>query len=417
MKSLKYISLLFGGILISQFISAQFSLTGEFRPRTEFSHGYKTLASQNQDVSTITSQRSRINFIFNSEGVKTKLVLQDVRNWGSQPQLVTNEDYASSVHEAWAEVMFSPEFSLKAGRQELVYDDHRIFGNVGWAQQARSHDIAIFKYEKDVKIHFGIAHHENGNLRNNFYDGTDAYKDLQFIWFNKKSDNNSLSLLFLNNGKPLLGEEIQKTKYSQSLGGRFSQKINNMTFSTNIYYQMGKNVKTVFPSATVLDMVKDISALNILLELSFSNGILAGFEHLSGTDYNETSKIKSFTPFYGTNHKFNGFMDYFYVGNHVGSVGLNDVYLKYKYAKDRFGFNADLHYFGAASEIAANADKYLGTELDLSISWAIQPAAKLAAGFSTLFASNSMEMLKGGDRSAGQSWVYIMLSVSPTFIK
>lgn len=406
MKISNYLSLIVAGILISQFANAQFSLTGEFRPRTEISHGYKTLASDNQDASTLTSQRSRLNFIFNSEGVKTKLVLQDVRNWGGQPQLVKNEDYASSVHEAWAEVMFTPEFSLKAGRQELVYDDHRIFGNVGWAQQARSHDVAIFKYEGDVKIHFGIAHHENGTLTDNIYNGPDAYKNMQFIWFNNKWGKNSLSLLALNNGVPKMTGNDQSTIYSQTLGGHFVTSFNPVSLVSNLYYQTGKHVSG-----------KDIRALNVLLEVSVKQGFTLGFEHLSGTAYNETSKIKSFTPFYGTNHKFNGFMDYFYVGNHIGSVGLNDVYLKYKYAKNKFGFNADLHYFGAAAALNANAEKYLGTELDLSISWAVQPTAKLVAGFSTLFASDSMEMLKGGDNTVGQSWGYIMLSVTPSFIK
>ena len=110
-------------------------------------------------------------------------------------------------------------------------------------------------------------------------------------------------------------------------------------------------------------------------------------------------------------------MDYFYVGNHIGSVGLNDVYLKYKYAKNKFGFNAHLHYFAAAAEIADNADSYLGTELDLSISWAVKPMAKIAVGYSTLFAGDSMEILKGGDSSVGQHWTYVMLSVTPAFIK
>lgn len=417
MRIFKFISLIIVGITISQFTSAQFSLSGEFRPRTEISHGYKTPASENQNTSTATTQRSRLNFMFNNEMVKTKLVLQDVRLWGGQPQLVNNEDFAVSIHEAWAEVFFAPSFSLQAGRQELSYDDQRIFGNVGWTQQARSHDLALFKYEKKVKIHIGIAHHENGNLRNNIYDGPDAYKDLQFIWFNKKSKNNSLSLLFLNNGKPLMGEEIQRTKYSQTIGGRFSQKIDFVTLSTNFYYQMGKNVKTIFSDTTVSNIVQDIGALNFLFEVSTKQGLTLGYEYLSGNPYNETSKIKSFTPFYGTNHKFNGFMDYFYVGNHIGSVGLNDIYLKYAYAKNKLGINSDLHYFAAAADISENAKPYLGTEIDLSASWAIQPAAKLSVGWSMMFASESMEILKGGDHTVGQNWAYIMLSVTPSFIK
>jgi len=81
-------------------VHAQFSLSGEFRPRTEFSRGYKTLAVEDQKMSTATAQRTRLNAIYVTDVLKTKLVLQDVRYWGSQPQLVTNEDYATSVHEA-----------------------------------------------------------------------------------------------------------------------------------------------------------------------------------------------------------------------------------------------------------------------------------------------------------------------------
>jgi hypothetical protein len=404
MKTFKYIILMVLGTCFTQFAKAQFTLSGEFRPRTEISHGYKTLASENQDASTITAQRTRLNFEFANEWIKTGLVLQDVRRWGNQQQLVENEDYAVSMHQAWAEVLFTSEFSLKAGRQELVYDDSRIFGNVGWAHQARSHDIALFKYEKDFKLHFGIAHHENGDLTDGDYDGSDAYKDLQFIWFNNKWEHAELSLLFLNNGIAVTENNEQKTKFSQTFGGRFSYATKPVKLATNLYYQTGKHTSG-----------SDINALNFLIEASTANFTL-GFEHLSGTNYNE-SDYKSFTPFYGTNHKFNGFMDYFYVGNHIGNVGLNDVYLKYKYAKDKFGFNADLHYFGAAAELSADTDKYLGTELDLAASWAAKPMAKISIGLSTLFAGDSMEIIKGGDSSATQVWAYVMLSVTPSFIK
>ena len=127
----------------------QFSLSGEFRPRTEFSHGYKSLASPDQEASLFTAQRTRLNFDYKNDLYKVKLTLQDVRAWGSQKQLVSNEDFATSVHEAWAEVFFTEKISLKAGRQELVYDDHRIFGSVGWANQARSHDVALLKFKLD----------------------------------------------------------------------------------------------------------------------------------------------------------------------------------------------------------------------------------------------------------------------------
>ena len=61
------------------------------------------------------------------------------------------------VHEAWAEIVlansadttvkFKPiqNLSLKIGRQELVYDDVRLLGNLDWLQQGRRFDAAIFK--------------------------------------------------------------------------------------------------------------------------------------------------------------------------------------------------------------------------------------------------------------------------------
>ena len=384
----------------------QFILTGEFRPRTEFSRGYKTLAAEGQKMSVATSQRTRLNALFSTEGLHTSLVLQDVRYWGSQPQLAGNEDFATSVHEAWAEVNLSQNFSFRAGRQELVYDDHRILGNVGWAQQARSHDLILFKYEKDYKLHAGIAHHQNADISNNIYNGPDAYKNMHFGWFNKNWENSGLSLLLLNNGVPVMitpDEEV--SRYSQTLGGRFIYALNEMSMAANLYAQTGEHRSGA-----------DIRAFNFLLEAAMSNGFTAGYEYLSGNSYNKTDKIYAFEPLYGTNHKFNGFMDYFYVGNHINSVGLQDAYLKFNRIINEVKLSADLHYFASAGRINPDAGKYLGTELDLGISWEVRPMANLSAGWSVMLAGKNMELLRTGNHNTGQHWGYIMLTVTPGFI-
>lgn len=407
MKRNTFFTLLAGMFFFLPEVQAQFTLSGEFRPRTEFSRGYKSLAVEDQNLSTATAQRTRLNALYTTDGVKAKLVLQDVRYWGSQPQLVTNEDFATSVHEAWAEIKLADYFFLKAGRQELVYDDSRIFGNVGWAHQARSHDLALFKIEQEFKLHLGIAHHENADITNNFYNGPDAYKDLQFLWFNKTWEKIGLSLLFLNNGVPVfIANNEQENRYSQTFGGRVTHALEDVSLAANLYAQTGEHVSG-----------NDISAYNFLFEASLKNGITAGFEHLSGNSYDKNDKNYAFNPLYGTNHAFNGHMDYFFVGNHLNSVGLNDVYLKYSYKKEKFGFNGHIHYFASAGKISADAKNYLGTELDLGISYAVQPNAMLSAGWSVMFAGESMELLKGGDYTVGQHWGFIMLSVTPTFFK
>lgn len=399
--------LLMGMLFIFTDAYPQFILSGEFRPRTEFRRGYKTLAVKNQKMSVATSQRTRLNALFSTEGLSTKLVLQDVRYWGGQAQLVANEDFATSIHEAWAEINLMPSLSIRAGRQELVYDDHRIFGNVGWVQQARSHDLVLFKFDNEYKLHLGIAHHENPDITNNIYNGPDAYKNMQFAWFNTSWENAGLSLLLLNNGVPFFISAIEeKTRYSQTFGGRFVFNQDGVSLAANLYGQTGEHQSG-----------KNIRAWNFLAETSLLNGFTAGYEFLSGNSYDKTDRVYAFNPFYGTNHKFNGFMDYFYVGNHINSAGLHDGYLKYSHVMNKFRYDADLHYFASAGKIAPEAGKYLGTELDLSISHTINPMANISAGWSVMFAGENLELLRGGDHAAGQHWGYIMLTVTPAFIR
>lgn len=403
---------IFAGILclfMGSQVMAQFSLSGEFRPRTEYSHGYSTLATEDQDPSLFTSQRTRLNFDYKMDLLKVGLVLQDVRIWGNQAQQVSNEDFATSVHQAWAEMNLSKTLALKVGRQELAYDDSRIFGHGGWNQQGRSHDVALLKFSGKVNIHLGIAHHENTNRKDNLYDGPDAYKDLQFLWINRKTDKFNLSLLFLNNGKPVMIGTEQKSKYSQTFGTHVEVPVDKVAFSGNLYFQRGEDGAN-----------KSLSAYDLMAEATYKvtekSQFLVGYEILSGSDYNQIEKNNSFTPFYGTNHKFNGFMDYFYVGNHLNNVGLSDGYVKFATSKNKTAFNADVHFFASAAKISATADNYLGTELDLTLTQTLNPVTKIAFGYSQMFGTESLQILKGGSKNAFNNWAYLMISVTPKFI-
>lgn len=408
----------FSGLIMTLFVitgplQAQFTLTGELRPRTERSHGFATLAADNQDASLFTSQRTRLNLLYGSESVKTGVVLQDVRLWGNQPQQVENQERSVSLHEGWAEVFFSPKVSIKAGRQELNYDDQRILGGVAWSQQGRSHDIAIFKFEGDIKLHFGVAHHENNNRRNNLYNGPDAYKDLQFIWFNKSWQRESVSLLFLNNGVPVAADApvFQENRNMQTLGGRLAINPQPVSVASNFYYQTGRDAGN-----------REVSAFNFLLEVAARMNPTAmatfGMEILSGTDSGTTGKNNSFTPLFGTNHKFNGFMDYFFVGNHINNVGLNNYY--FKWACSRFKnitWNLHMHYFAANGKLPGDASSYLGSEIDFDLTYTVSPQARITAGYSRMLPGESMELVKpGGSHSVNQNWAYLMLTVTPKFL-
>ncbi len=62
-------------------------------------------------------------------------------------------------------------FSIKIGRQELVYDDERLLGNSDWVQQARRHDAIVLKMiQNGWQLDIGSAFNQSSDAIN--YNGT-----------------------------------------------------------------------------------------------------------------------------------------------------------------------------------------------------------------------------------------------------
>jgi hypothetical protein len=132
---------------------------------------------------------------------------------------------------------------------------------------------------------------------------------------------------------------------------------------------------------------------------------------LSGNDQQKlNNENNAFTPYFGTNHKFNGHMDYFYVGNHLNNVGLNDASLSVNFEKKKLKAALTAHYFTAAANPGAGLKKYLGTELDFMLAYDLHKAVDLKFGYSRMLASETMEVLKNGDKDEPQYWAWIMAS-------
>lgn len=106
---------------------AQFQIDAEIRPRTELRHGYKTIPAATNDPAFFTEQRSRLSLRYTQPEFQVGISAQDIRIWGSESQL-KKSDNLSSVHDAWGAIFFDEHSFVKAGRQELVYDDQRILG-------------------------------------------------------------------------------------------------------------------------------------------------------------------------------------------------------------------------------------------------------------------------------------------------
>lgn len=401
--------------------SPEFKISAEIRPRLEYYHGYKSLAQPDQDHGLSISQRNRLNLDFKNSNFIVKLSLQDVRIWGNQEQLVANEDFSASIHEAWGEAIITPAFSVKLGRQEIIYDDHRIFGSVNWAQQARSHDAAILKLKTgNFNGELALAYNQDGvNLT-----GTDNvarpsnYKAFQNLWINYKfTEDFNASLLILNNGTQIDGGG---DAYSQTIGSRIT--FDNKTFAAHgaFYFQGGETSTTQTINANYFSLDASYKINDM-----FSAGL--GFERLSGNDQlDNNNENNAFTPFYGTNHKFNGHMDYFYVGNHVGSVGLQDIFIQLNAKLPKFNLGLHTHLFSVAGELADPVnptealDKNLGTELDMFFSFNLTKGVIFKGGYSHMFGTETMEVLKGSvanSKDETSNWAYAMVIFKPTLFK
>ncbi|HEY4107764.1 alginate export family protein [Puia sp.] len=184
---------------------SQLSLTGQLRVRTELRNGYGTLETIGNQPAFLTSQRARLNFNYRSSRLLFQASVQDVRVWGADASTINNADGGRlSVHEAWGELVLANAhdssfgrssveyFGIRVGRQELVYDDQRLLGNLDWLQQARRHDAIVFKLlNKGWQADLGAAFNQNTDAFN--YNGT-SYTPANVPAYVKDSKGNLTSV-------------------------------------------------------------------------------------------------------------------------------------------------------------------------------------------------------------------------------
>ena len=164
---------------------AQLSLTGQLRTRSEYRDGVGTLNAKSNDPAFFTLQRTRLTLNYKASRLIFQTSLQDVRVWGQDASTISNADGSKlGVHEAWAEIVLANKkdtafkningpdyFGIRIGRQELLYDDSRLLGNLDWLQQARRHDAIVLKLvTRGWQLDLGNAFNQNTDAFN--YNGT-----------------------------------------------------------------------------------------------------------------------------------------------------------------------------------------------------------------------------------------------------
>ncbi|RKD85061.1 alginate export family protein [Mangrovibacterium diazotrophicum] len=432
---------------------AQFTLEGQLRPRTELRNGFKKPILPDQEPAVFTEQRTRLVAGYKAEKYAFKLSIQDVRIWGETGQ-INKSDQLLSAHEAYGEYYASGKSTFRIGRQEVIYDGHRLFGSLDWAAQGRSLDALRYLYKDEKGNQFdlmaawnqagyGDGSPEPAKLVGNAYvittgGGTNtrifnlALPKAQLMAYYKKTlKSGDLAFMLLDDIYDVdatSGENYSNTTF----GFTPNFTAGKVKFGGQFFYTGGANGKTETDGEYSKVDLSGYMANAYVQFTGVTGSPLFGVDYLSGDDESTTDKVEGWAPKYGTNHKFYGFMDYFYVGNGHGGVdaksaGLVDIYLQTAFKlSEKAKLVGHLHYF-SAPEARTNAttgesyDGYLGTELDLVFNYALTKGVVLSAGYSQMFGiSDTMKQLKLGDPTAKiggmQSWGWLMINFSPKFL-
>jgi hypothetical protein len=402
------------GLLLAcyQFASAQFSLSGEFRPRSEyFGNGgnftggsFPAQTAVSGDEGFIrTSVRAAINAAYKTESYNLYVGFQEVFVFGDRQQISTAGNGSFRVQEAWADLKLGEFSSLKVGRQQLSYDDQRILGGLGWAQQARTHDAVVYKYKKDgYNLDIGASLNTTADeVYNNVTLFT--YRDMGFVRANKKFGKLNFSALALvntfQNGTTFSPAGSDKATLLTA-GIHAGYKSGILGLSSNVFLQEGNRMVGSYQDVSGAYL----ASLDATIKASDKVTILAGIEAISGSK----DDTAAFFPLFGTNHKFNGLIDRFYVGNHANANGLVDLNIGAKFGLPKgYSLTAKFHNF---SEESGDGNA-LGNELDFVVAKGFK-GFKLVGGYSHFFEPDTAP----ANAKDTQNWAWLMLVIKPKFL-
>jgi hypothetical protein len=425
-------------------VNAQFSFGGQLRTRTELRDGQGNPLPKDAKAALFTSQRTRLTAGYNAYRLKFFVAVQDVRVWGQDVSTInrttTQDNNGLMLHEAWAEIALTDttnkntKLGLKIGRQELVYDDQRLLGNLDWLQQARRHDAAVLKLDvKNFTIHTGFAFNQNkenasgikynstppGNYPASTNGGS-MYKSMEYAYAGYKLKNGTVSFLFLSDQFSKYHTDMVNNTpskiYDDGVWNRYTTGLyllNNykaLSVTAAAYYQAGENANGTKISGALLSGAAFYNVNKI-----FTIG--GGVDYTTGGTNGSTNK--AFDPLYGTPHKFWGTMDYYYAASGFGNKGLIDYYIKTKLKPSAsWLITADAHQFTSASGVkdatGNNLSRNFGNEIDVTGNYALTKNISFEAGYSHYFSTASL--VSPGVKNIpnaqdNNNWAYLSVNV------
>lgn len=416
-------------IYMYSIVNAQTSLSGELRMRPELRYGYKQLPDSGSKPVFIISQRSRINLNIKKEKYSIGISIQDVRVWGDEQKYsstgIQGDNASIDLKEAWFSYNLNKEFIIKAGRQEFKYGDQRLLGARNWNQHGMSYDALLLSYKGLVRCDAVLSYNNNDEITfQELYD-TDRLKTLNFLFvqkeLKKKLDIYGLYVLSGMQNPNNAGSIYFKNTLGAS--ATFSNDV--LQLNGNGYYQTGLNKDSIKVSSFLISGYASISYN--WLKLTLGADMISGQNAIS-TDSSYLKIDHRFDNLYGARHSFNGDMDLFSnLNSGTSGGGLIDIYFSSDYKiSDKLSVKACYHYFSLQNNVLdpesvtplySALKSYLGSEVDLKLSYKINEEIAIDFGYSFMKGSNTLYSIRNstGDSQIPTQWAWAMITFRPMF--
>ncbi len=268
--------------------------------------------------------------------------------------------------------------TLRAGRQEIIMDDHRLVGNIGWRQNGQSFNAVSLtnKSIKDLELYAGYILKVNTILLKEL-DLDDAGMILVHAKYTGIKDH-SISLynyLLDSNGG------LSSDRDVGTVGARLKGK-SSCTENFGFEYEGDYSQQYDYKDSTN----RDAYMLNAFIGVNISRfGFGAGLSKISG----KRGDSRAFDTLFSTAHKFNGWSDQFLATNGGGLInGLEDLYIQFKARCKKGNTNllARYHFFDSTDK--NTYDGTYGNEVNVQTVTKIGKNTTFLLKYASYFASN-----------------------------
>ena len=310
-------------------------------------------------VRDFVTQRARLGLRLDfGAAVGAFVQLQDVRVWGEEGD--TLGDYSAGgldLHQGYVDVGLAEGMTLRVGRQEIAYLNHRLIGNVGFVEQARSFDAARWSYAADALTADVFYARTRDGAAADYTGATDVLAG--FFQYRLDPAFVPAFIAVVDISGP-----AERTRVTAGLHATGALDF-GLSYSLEGYYQGGSAAGDVSYAA----YLAALHARYTLKSVGAKPFVEFFAELVSGDDDPTDADVKTFDTLFATNHKFYGEMDFFLnLPANTGGRGLMDLGVTLGAAPaDGVTVALTAHLFSAMDD--QGGDGAFGTELDLKATW------------------------------------------------